>query len=100
MKLHHVGFVTRVGAILLFLGSFPSSFSASSASLLTPALAVGATTLGVSGGVVNGTPVTLPELAAVIDGTLPLMRGGLLTTTEGCVATEDVEFDLVGDDGR
>lgn len=100
MKVHHVGFVTRVGAILLFLGSFPSSFSASSASLFTPALAGGATTWGVSGGVVNGTPVTLPELVAVIDGTLPLMRGGLLTTTEGCVATEDVEFDLVGDDGR
>lgn len=57
------------------------------------------TTLGVSGGVVKGTPVTLPELAAVIDGTLPLMRGGLLTTPD-CVATEDVEFDLVGEDGR
>lgn len=57
------------------------------------------TTLGVSGGVVKGTPVTLPELAAVIDGTLPLMRGGLLTTPD-CVAIDDVEFDLVGEDGR
>lgn len=55
--------------------------------------------MGVSGGVVKGTPVTLPELAAVIDGTLPLMRGGLLTTPD-CVAIEDVEFDLVGEDGR
>jgi hypothetical protein len=50
--------------------------------------------------VVNGTPVTLPELAAVMDGTLPLMSGGLLTTPEGCVATDDVEFDLAGEDGR
>lgn len=94
----HVQFEIRVGAILRFLGSLVSSFSASSASLFTPVLGPG-TTLGVSGGVVKGTPVTLPELAAVIDGTLPLMRGGLLTTPD-CVATEDVEFDLVGEDGR
>lgn len=96
-----------MGSILLFFGSLPSSFSASSASLFTPTLAVvvvpgsaPGTTLGVSGGVVNGTPVTLPELAAVMDGTLPLMSGGLLTTPEGCVATDDVEFDLAGEDGR
>lgn len=62
---------------------------------------------GVSGGVVIGTPVTLPELAAAIPGTLPEIRGGLLMTPVGTeldcvvmVAIEDVEFDLAGDAGR
>lgn len=60
--------------------------------------------LGVSGGVVIGTPAALPELAAVSVGTLPEMRVGLLTTPVGteddCVATDEVEFDRAGDDGR
>lgn len=93
------GFGTGVGAILLFLGSFASSLSASSASLFVPALTAGAA-MGVSGGVVRSTPDPLPELVAVMEGTLPLIRGGLLMIPEGCVATEDVELDLAGDDGR
>jgi hypothetical protein len=44
-------------------------------------------------------PVTLPEFVAVMLGTLPLMRGGLFII-EAWVATDDVEFDLVGDEGR
>lgn len=47
----------------------------------------------------RGTPVTLPELVAVILGTFPPIRGGLFMT-EAWVATDDVEFDLVGDGGR
>lgn len=95
-----------VGAIRLFLGSFTSSLSLSLASLLAPAT-LPLVLLGVSGGVVIGIPVTLPELAAAIPGTLPEMRVGLLTTPAGTVldwvvmvAIEDVEFDLVGDEGR
>lgn len=54
---------------------------------------------GVSGGVVMGTtPVTLPELVAVMLGTLPPMRGGLFMM-DACVVTEEAEFDLVGDGG-
>lgn len=60
--------------------------------------------LGVSGGVVIGTPPALAELVAVRAGTLPEMRCGLLITPVGteedCVAIEDVEFERVGDDGR
>lgn len=60
--------------------------------------------LGVSGGVVMGTPVTLPELVAAIPGTLPPMRVGLLITPVGTVedwvATDEVEFDLAGECGR
>lgn len=60
--------------------------------------------LGVSGGVVIGMPCAFPELAAVKAGTLPAMRVGLLTTPVGtdedCVATDDVELERVGDDGR
>lgn len=64
--------------------------------------------LGVSGGVVNGTPVTLPELAAAMLGTLPEMRVGLLTTlvfgtVDVCVAwvaIDEAEFDRAGEDGR
>jgi predicted ABC-type sugar transport system permease subunit len=74
------------------------SFSLSLASLLIPA-AILLPLPGVSGGVVIRTPVTLPELAAAILGTLPPMRGGLFMI-DACVATEDVEFDLVGDEGR
>lgn len=76
---------------------FVSSFSPSVASLFAPAAILALP--GVSGGVVMGTPVTLPELVAVMLGTLPPMRGGLLIT-EACVATDEVEFDLVGDGGR
>lgn len=54
---------------------------------------------GVSGGVVRGTPVTLPELVAAMLGTLPPMSGGLFIT-EAWVATDDVEFDLAGEGGR
>lgn len=90
-----------------FFGSL-SSFSLSLASLLVPATLPPVALLGVSGGVVIGTPVTLPELAAAMPGTLPEMRVGLLTTpTAGtvevcvaCVAMEDVELDRAGDDGR
>lgn len=46
----------------------------------------------------------MPLLAAVRVGTLPEMRCGLVTTPVGtdedCVATDDVELDLVGDEGR
>jgi hypothetical protein len=84
------------------LGSFESSFSLSLASRFVPAAL--AVLLGVSGGVVMGTPVTFPELAAAIPGTLPRMRGGLVITplgaAEDCVAIEDVEFDRAGDEGR
>ena len=97
---------TSVGAIRLFLGSFTSSFSLSLASRLLPA-ALPVVLLGVSGGVVIGTPVTLPELVAAIPGTFPEIRVGLLTTPVGTeldwvviVAIEDVEFDRAGDDGR
>ena len=112
------GFVsdTKVGAIRLFLAwplavadasSFSFSLSLASLSLLTPAEVFGAAPVpapllprGVSGGVVRGTPVTLPEFAAAMDGMLPPIRGGLLMTLEACVAIDDVEFDRAGDVGR
>lgn len=56
-----------------------SSFSLSLASRLTPAVAV-LPLLGVSGGVVIGTPVTLPEFVAAILGTVPPIRVGLFMT--------------------
>jgi hypothetical protein len=94
---------TLVGAMRLFFGSLVSSRSLSLASLLTPA-ALPVALLGVSGGVVTGTPVTLPELVAVRPGTLPPIRVGLFTTVEGtvddCVAMEDVELDRAGEWGR
>lgn len=52
---------------------------------------------GVSGGVVIGTPVTLPELVAVSPGTLPARSVGAV---EFCVMTDDVELDRAGDEGR
>jgi hypothetical protein len=84
-----------------------SPISQSLASRLLPATRAVALR-GVSGGVVNGTPVTLPEFAAAIPGTLPEIRVGLVTTPAAgtvlacvvTVATDEVEFDLVGDDGR
>lgn len=61
--------------------------------------------LGVSGGVVIGTPVILLELVAAMLGTFPEMRVGFVTTPavgtdEACVAMDDAELDLAGDDGR
>lgn len=86
-----------------FFGSFTSSFSLSLASLLVPALLLD-TLFGVSGGVVSFSPVTLPEFVAAIEGTLPEISVGLLTTPvgtdEACVAIEEVEFDLAGEEGR
>lgn len=80
-----------------FLGLF-SSFSPSLASRLAPA------DDGVCGGVVMGTPPTLADAGvAVTAGTVPPMRGGLLTTpvwTVDCVATDDVELLRAGDAGR
>lgn len=47
-----------------------------------------------------GTPVTLPELVAVSPGMLPASKGwGPAGTADVCVMTEEVEFDLAGDDG-
>lgn len=98
----HVFLSTGVGAMRLFFGSWVSSFSLSLASRLLPATLTDAL-LGVSGGVVMGTPVTLAELVAAMPGTFPAMSVGLLTTPAGtadaCVATDEVEFDLAGDDG-
>lgn len=90
--------LTTVGAILLFLGLL-SSFSLSLASRFEPNGPV----RGVSGGVVIGTPPILAETGdAVTVGMVPLMSVGLLTTPVmvDWVATEDVEFDRVGDEGR
>lgn len=49
-----------------------------------------------------GTPVTLPEFVAVSPGTLPAINGcgPAAGTADDCVITDDVEFDLAGDDGR
>ena len=63
----------------LFFGSFPgSSFSLSLASRFAPTTDTFAVELlGVSGGVVMGTPVTFAEFAAVIPGTAPAIRVAL-----------------------
>jgi hypothetical protein len=51
-----------------------------------------------------GTPVTLAELVAVIEGTLPAISVGFVLTTDGTVddwvAMDDAEFDLAGEGGR
>lgn len=48
-----------------------------------------------------GTPVTFPEFVAVKLGILPASRfGGGCGAVEDCVITDEVELDLVGDDGR
>lgn len=81
-----------------FFGALSSPCSGSPASLFVP---VAAAPLGVSGGVVMGTPVTLPELAAVMPGTLPEMRCGfVLTAVDDCVAIDEAEFVRVGEAGR
>ena len=98
------GPLISVGAIFRFLGCVPlSSFSLSLASRLVPATLF-VVLRGVSGGVVMGTPVTLPELAAAMLGMLLTIKVGLLITPDGaveaCVTIDDVEFDRAGDDGR
>lgn len=106
---------TSVGAILLFLdggapcpceSSFSLSLAAPPASLFTPLTELAAL-LGVWGGVAiaSWTPVTAPEFAAAMLGMLPASNGGLLMTVpvlanEAWVATEEVELDRVGEDGR
>lgn len=55
---------------------------------------------GVSGGVVAGIAITLPELAAARPGTLPPIRVGFVSTAEDdCVATDEVELERAGDWG-
>jgi hypothetical protein len=86
-----------------------SSFSLSLASLFTPLTELAALR-GVSGGVVIERIVANDEVAAVIDGTLPATRVGLLITfvvleelcgmTEDWVAMEDVEFERAGEEDR
>lgn len=90
-----------------FFGSLISSFSLSLASLFVPArLPLPVALLGVSGGVVKGTPVTLPVFVAAIPGTFPEISVGLLTTPVctdtcvACVAMDDAELERAGDDGR
>lgn len=94
-----------MGATRLFFDtSLPSSFSPSpAASLLAPA-----ELRGVSGGVVvvaAADPLDFPPLEPVRAGTVPAISGGLLTTPgraneDDCVATDEVEFDRAGGDGR
>lgn len=90
-----------MGAIRLFLGSLPS-LSPGLASRFVPA--VGTLEVpGVSGGVVRGTPVTLPEFVAAMLGTLPIIKDGFVVTgwaADDCVATEEVELDRAGEVGR
>jgi hypothetical protein len=48
-----------------------------------------------------GTPVTLPELAAAMLGTLPPINVGFVRTAEeACVAIDEVLLDRAGDAGR
>lgn len=93
--------LTSVGAIRLLFGGAPSSSSLSLVSRLTPD-GTAAELRGVSGGVVMGTPVTLPEFAAVKPGTCPTINEGLviIPACDGCVTIDEVEFDRAGDDGR
>ena len=69
--------LTSVGAILLFFGWPPSSSSLSLTSRLA-AEGTEAVFRGVSGGVVMGTPVTLPECVAVRPGTWPTINDGFV----------------------
>ena len=96
------GPLTSVGAILFFFDCDPeSSFSLSLNSLFEPAT-LPVVLRGVSGGVVIGTPVTLPEFVAVSPGTLPArsVGGPAGGAADACVMTDEVELDLAGDDGR
>lgn len=61
--------------------------------------------LGVWGGVAIARPVTAPEFVAAMLGMLPASKGGLLMTVpvlakEAWVATDEVELERVGEDGR
>jgi hypothetical protein len=95
----------NVGAILRFFFSPPSSLSLSLWSLLIPLTEL-AVLLGVCGGVVIGIPPIKFILPAAIPGIDPPTSVGLLMidpagwAKDDCVATEEVEFDLVGDEGR
>jgi hypothetical protein len=83
-----------------FLGSLASSLPLS-ASLFVPAALDDV--LGVSGGVVIGTPATLPEFVAATVGNVPATKdGGFVAAgiNDDWVATDDVELDRVGDGGR
>lgn len=91
-----------MGAILLRFGALASSAALSLVSRLTPEGTVAGTAAvlrGVSGGVVMGTPSTLPEFVAATLGTWPTVKDGLLRIPSR-VITEEVEFVRVGDDGR
>lgn len=101
---NHFASDTGVGAIRRFFAgpledSWSFSLSLASRFAPPPLLTAVFTVPGVSGGVVIGTPVTLPELVAAILGTLPPISGGLFIA-EICVAMDDVEFDRAGEDGR
>jgi hypothetical protein len=95
----------RVGAILLFFFSPPSSFSLSLWSRLIPLTEL-VVLRGVCGGVVMGIPVMKLIFPAAMLGIDPPTSVGLLIivpagwANDDWVATEDVEFDLVGEEGR
>ena len=93
---------TSVGAILLFFGTVASSFSDSLVSLFPSTLPVTELGLlltipdiGVCGGVVHVKLLKAGFVAATL-GTLPRVGVGLLIICDDCVATDDVELDLVG----
>ena len=96
----------RVGAILFFFGTPTSSSNSDSLVSLFPSTLplteLGPLTtpdMGVCGGVVNGRPEK-EVLAAATLGTFPSVGVGLLVMMPDCVATEEVELDLVGLGGR
>lgn len=94
---------TSVGATLRLLGA--SSFSDSLVSRLPstlPLTELGPLTtpaIGVCGGVVHGR-LEKDEFAAATPGTVPRDGVGLLVIVPDWVATDEVEFDLVGLGGR
>ena len=96
---------TSVGAIRFFFGTLASSISDSLVSLfpstlpLTELVPLTPPAMGVWGCVVIGRPEKELLVAATL-GTLPSVGVGLLVTMPDCVATEEVEFDLVGLGGR
>ena len=96
---------TSVGAIRFFFGTLASSNSDSLVSLfpstlpLTELDRLTTPPMGVRGGVVIGRPEKELLVAATL-GTFPRVGVGLLVTIPDCVATEEVEFDLVGLGGR
>lgn len=96
-------FLTNVGATLLFFGTVVcSSLSDSLVSRFPstlPLTELGRLLIipdGVCGGVVHGRPLKDGFVAATL-GTLPSIGVGLLLTIwDDCVATDEVELDLVG----